>query len=290
MIEVPFGDCWITKRARRAFGVGLRQRDEAISLRQVHHWLLLDARHPFGYLFLRRFPSTNTCVQEKFLSLRWLCCGVSSRGVGITDYLVYQLKELFAALQVPFAKVVRDDGIRYSFISYNFCFRRFFDLLGVSHYGCDFPPLKSKKKREDIIILWLKLIAYTKWPYVNSDGKLFGPEHHTDIAELQRRRRAHRRKPGTKSNASDNNNRLRGQCDSSAHPLPAQESLQQSVPDFCSPHGSADVVCGGGADVSPGEWLWDPSLFVLDESVFPWNRGFHSEPETEERFAQACEY
>jgi hypothetical protein len=64
-----------------------------------------------------------------------------------------------------------------------------FDLRGVSHFNVDFPPLKSKKKREDIIILWLKMISYLKWPYMNSDGRVFGPAFKSDIRQLTARRR-----------------------------------------------------------------------------------------------------
>jgi hypothetical protein len=102
-------------------------------------------------------------VQEKFLTIRRLLCGVSSLGTQAPDELVAFLKRMFAALQIPFECIVRLEGIRYSFLNYNFLFRRFFDLGGVSHYGKDFPPLKSKKKREDTILLYLRLLAVNKW-------------------------------------------------------------------------------------------------------------------------------
>lgn len=97
------------------------------------------------------------------MTIRTLLCGIRSLGTDASDDLVEFLKNRFAELQVPFETVVRTEGVRYSFINYNFCFRRLFDLCGASHFGRDFPPLKSKKKREDIIQLWLKLIAFTKW-------------------------------------------------------------------------------------------------------------------------------
>jgi hypothetical protein len=59
-----------------------------------------------------------------------------------------KLKETFASFEVPFSKVIRNRGERYSLLNYNFLFRRAFDLLGYPHYGSDFPPLKSKKKRD----------------------------------------------------------------------------------------------------------------------------------------------
>jgi hypothetical protein len=99
---------------------------------------------------------------------------------------------MFARLQVPFETVVRTEGERYSFVNYNFCFRRLFDWYGTPHYGVDFPPLKSKKKREDAIWLWYKLLCYLKLPYINNDGKLFGAEFHTPLDELIKRRSAAR--------------------------------------------------------------------------------------------------
>lgn len=126
-------------------------------------------------------------MQEKFLTIRRLLCGIHSFGYGASEELVEFLKHCFRLLQVPFDMLIRAEKIRYSFINYNFLFRRFFDLYGCPHYGVDFPPLKSKKKREDTIILYLKLIAYTKWPYINSDGALFGNAYDTSWTTIQQR-------------------------------------------------------------------------------------------------------
>jgi hypothetical protein len=102
--------------------------------------------------------------------------------------LVEFLKDSFAQIQVPFQTTVRTEGVRYSFINYNFCFRRFFDLAGCSEFGVDFPPLKSRKKRDECIALWLKIIKFLHWPYINSDGDLFGQEYKTSISEVLHRR------------------------------------------------------------------------------------------------------
>ncbi len=112
---------------------------------------------------------------------------------------------MFALLQVPFAVLVRQHGGRYSFVNNNFCFRRCFDLLGVSHYGVDFPPLKSKKKRDDIVAMWLKMIQFLRWPYVNSDARLFGDKYATATnatASPQRKPQQRRRIPAAHTNAS----------------------------------------------------------------------------------------
>lgn len=77
-------------------------------------------------------------MQEKFLTIRWLLTGVPSRGRHASAELVEWLKYAFACLQRPFEDIVRRSGIRYSFVSYNFLFRRLFDLYGTPHYGLDF--------------------------------------------------------------------------------------------------------------------------------------------------------
>lgn len=100
---------------------------------------------------------------EKYFSIRKELCGVDSFGAQAEDNLIIFLREMFAKLQVPFEIIVRMQGKRYSFPNYNFCLRRLLDLYGRSDYCLDFPPLKSKKKREDIIMMWLQLITYLKW-------------------------------------------------------------------------------------------------------------------------------
>ena len=109
------------------------------------------------------FEPAHAFVQEKFLTIRLVLCGVRSTGSDVADELVNFLKAKFAALQIPFESIVRRERIRYSFINYNFLFRRFFDLYGAPHLGKDFPPLKSKKKREDTILLYLRLLEVVKW-------------------------------------------------------------------------------------------------------------------------------
>lgn len=97
------------------------------------------------------------------MTIRQRICGVYSLGVGVSEDLVEFLKLRFADLQVPFETIVRRKAKRYSFLNYNFLFRRFFDLAGVPHLSRDFPPLKSRKKREDLILLYLKLLKMTLW-------------------------------------------------------------------------------------------------------------------------------
>jgi hypothetical protein len=128
---------------------------------------------------------------EKFLTIRYRLCGVKSHGVDAPEWIDDEIKRMFALVEAPFDRLVRDKSIRSSFPNYNFCFRRFFDILGCPQYNEDFPPLKSQKKREDIILIWLKLIHYLKWPYLNTDGANFGSEYRINARELLRRRRRH---------------------------------------------------------------------------------------------------
>jgi len=190
---------------------------------------------------------------EKFLTIRLALCGRGSLGLHINEVLVLSLKELFKRLQVPFAHLAEGTGRRHSFISYNFVFRRLFDLLGCSHLGADFPPLKSKKKREDIVSIWLGLISYLQWPYLNSDAQLYGAAHAVDIVSLYGRPTPHPRKRA-KTNPEHSGDRLRQPCDDGAS---QQHSRGESDPwllELCaSLRGAAH--CGGGG-LSDGDHLW----------------------------------
>jgi len=157
---------------------------------------------------------------EKFLTIRLQLCGKGSLGLHINDYLVVRLKELFKQLQVPFAHLAERTGLRHSFISYNFVFRRLFDLLGCSHLGTDFPPLKSKKKREDIVRIWLALVKYLQLPYINSDAQLFGANHAVDPQCINGRTAAPPRKRARTAHTEHGDNRLRqprADCASQPH-------------------------------------------------------------------------
>jgi hypothetical protein len=153
---------------------------------------------------------------EKYLTIRLQLSGRGSLGLHVNDYLVLRLKELFKQLQVPFAQVAIRTGRRHSFISYNFVFRRLFDLLGCSHLGADFPPLKSRKKREDIVSVWVALIRYLGWPYLNTDAQLYGASHAIEVLALDRRAAPPTRKRARFANPVDSDHRLRQSCASGA--------------------------------------------------------------------------
>ncbi len=188
---------------------------------------------------------------EKFLTIRKNLCGVTSYGYGVSDEFVEWLKTMFRQLQNPFEDIVRRSKVRYSFINYNFLFRRFFDLAGVSHYGRDFPPLKSKKKREDIILLYLKLISVTKWPYLNNDGALFGAAYDTDIKQLQQRQSEQERRSAARQAAADaksSHNRLRREHEDRAREQRDQKLREQAMSEFLDALFS--VICSDGGGTS----------------------------------------
>lgn len=134
---------------------------------------------------LQTTPRFKKKYLEKWLTIRFVLTGKRSYGWNAPQWLCDYMTEMFMQLQIPFDRLVKVTGLRYSFPSLNFCFRRFFDLWGCSHMGKDFPPLKNKQKRLDVILLWLKLIKYLGWPYINNDNKLFGEEFAVDVIALQ---------------------------------------------------------------------------------------------------------
>lgn len=109
-----------------------------------------------------------------------MLCGVVSLGYNVDEELVDFLKSCFSQIQHPFEKYVQQAGARYSLINYNSLFRRFFELWGAPYLGADFPPLKSKRKREESIVAYLYCLEETKWPYLDSDEELFGEEYKLD--------------------------------------------------------------------------------------------------------------
>ena len=191
---------------------------------------------------------------EKFFSIRHKLCGVSSYGAKASGELLIFLRDMFARLQVPFETIVRVMGERYSFPNYNFCMRRLFDLYGVPHYCTDFPPLKSKKKREEIVLMWLRLVTFLRWPYINSDGEHWGASYQCDIASVRQRKRnrrnaahankkvqshkQHKPTAGSSPHTSDCATKLRwgdpnDPCENAAAQLRDTETLDVSLAFFC---------------------------------------------------------
>ena len=195
-------------------------------------------------------------MQEKFLTLRLQLCGRGSLGLHVNDYLVLRLKELFKQLQVPFAQRAERTGRRHSFISYNFVFRRLFDLLGCSHLGADFPPLKSRKKREDIVSIWLDLIAYLGWPYLNSDAQLYGAAHFVDIFDNHRgATHAPSRKRARKEDPVDSDHRLRQSCSDSESEHDQGGTCDAGLLELCASLRSAASDWVGGSGDGDHQWL-----------------------------------
>lgn len=129
---------------------------------------------------------------EKWLTIRHFLTGEPSYGYYFGDVMAPHLKEMFAKLQQPFEMTVRTRRKRYSFISYNFVFRRLFDLLGFPEFGEDFPPLCGAAKRVELVALWLNMMSFLNWPYLNSDCENFGIEYYVDpFLALQKHDAAH---------------------------------------------------------------------------------------------------
>lgn len=159
------------------------------STTQVNHVFCMPLMIPFHTLFLWWFESTNTCMQERYRSVRWRIWGIRSIGMDVDDSIAVELEELFDAVLRAFPYVKSRFGRRKSSPGYNFVFRRLLDLLGHTSLGVDFPPLKSRKKRSDAVRLWRAFCAHLNWPYVNSDGKLFGAAYTVGVEEFDRGRR-----------------------------------------------------------------------------------------------------
>lgn len=172
-----------------------RQREPAIEQYDFEEiWRQHDrSGHPETYCltkedirqYLRNIDRRNggktfvTKYLEKWLTIRFRLCGVASFGVSARDTLDFDLKSKFEQVHRTALQLGRHDR-RISLISYNFIFRRIFDLLGVSDYGLDFPPLKNHNKRVELVGHWLAYIKFLNWPYLNSDGSNFGPEFEVD--------------------------------------------------------------------------------------------------------------
>lgn len=177
---------------------------------------------------------------EKYFSIRKELCHMDSLGVKVSGDLLIFLRERFAMLQVPFDTIVRHEGVRYSFPNYNFCLRRLFDLYGAGDCCWDFPPLKSKKKREDIVCMWLKLVTFLRWPYINSDGKRWGRTYEADIVALRKRRKQRQAANTRRSNksterayADDSNSKLRrGVADGESKTTLSTELWHEAFVDF----------------------------------------------------------
>ena len=117
---------------------------------------------------------------EKWITLRSGLCGEPGYGLNMNAEFADDLKVAFNQIQIPFSILIKERGNRYSCISYNFIFRRIFDLFGCSEFGIDFPPLKNPAKRSELVANWIKLTEYLVWPYINSDENNFGFEYYVD--------------------------------------------------------------------------------------------------------------
>jgi hypothetical protein len=121
---------------------------------------------------LGKRPKFRRRYNEKWLTIRALLTGHSSRGVHADDELVSVIRARFAEILSAFKNRVKGKG-RYAMINYSFLFRRIFDLYGLNWYSLDFPPLKTPEKRRKNVQLWVECCRDTGYPYINTDSLVF---------------------------------------------------------------------------------------------------------------------
>lgn len=135
-----------------------------------------------------RFPYGKRYL-EKWITIRRALTGVRGYGAECDEDTADQLRDMFKKVYRGFLVTLRGATSRYSLPSYNFIFRRLFDLLGKPVWGCDFPLLKNNSKRCDLVGMWLSIIRYTGWPYINSDVQIAGLDNGVDWEKAKRKSR-----------------------------------------------------------------------------------------------------
>lgn len=73
-----------------------------------------------------------------------------------------KLKQMFTNIQEPFEKY---KGKRKNFLNYNYCFYKFFELLGLPEYLEFFPLLKDRHKLSEHDIIWKKICEDMEWEF-----------------------------------------------------------------------------------------------------------------------------
>jgi len=76
------------------------------------------------------------------------------------------LKYMFKTIQEPYKKY--KNKTRKNFLSYNFIFRKFFELLEFNHFLHFFPVLKAIDVLREHDIIWQKICNDLKWKYIPS--------------------------------------------------------------------------------------------------------------------------
>lgn len=109
---------------------------------------------------------------EKWLTIRYELTGDRSRGYYAPETLVLAIRKRFAEVLPCFKRRIKGNG-RYSIISINFLFRRFFDLEDEPWFAADFPPLKTDAKRKKLVQMWTEVCLELDYPYINSDYATF---------------------------------------------------------------------------------------------------------------------
>lgn len=118
----------------------------------------------------------GTKYLEKWISIRHELQGIKGSAHSCTDMHVHEIRDKFIKVEKAFTQLLSHVKSRRSMISYNFVFRRIFDLMGHPEWGLDFPVLKNSHKRVEVTAYWLHILHYLTWPYINSDEDNFGEE------------------------------------------------------------------------------------------------------------------
>ena len=82
--------------------------------------------------------------------------------ITMSNELEEKLKQMFNDIQEPFEKYKNK---RKNFLNYNYCFYKFFELLGLPEYLSFFPLLKDRHKLFEHDVIWKQICADMNWEF-----------------------------------------------------------------------------------------------------------------------------
>lgn len=82
--------------------------------------------------------------------------------ITMSPELEEKLKQMFNDIQTPFEKY---KGKRKNFLNYNYCFYKFFELLGLPEYLSFFPLLKDRHKLFEHDVIWKQICLDINWDF-----------------------------------------------------------------------------------------------------------------------------
>lgn len=87
---------------------------------------------------------------------------ITGKRIELSNALEERLEKMFNDIQKPFEKY---KGNRKNFLSYNYCFYKFFELLDLHEYLQYFPLLKDRNKLSEHDVIWKKICLDMKWDF-----------------------------------------------------------------------------------------------------------------------------